>query len=129
MEKELHRMQPVGVISLVDKLSPWCAGMVVIPKPSGDVQICVNLEPLNQNVLQEYYPLSNVDETPAQLAGAKKLIVNLMPIVIFGKYHLLNNQSHLAFITPFRRFQFNKLSFGISCALEHYLMDDKESFV
>jgi len=73
--------------------------MVVVPKPSGDVQICVDLKSLNQNILREHYPLSNVDETPAQLAGAKKFIVSLMPIVIFGKYHLLNNQVYYSFWT------------------------------
>jgi len=62
----------MGVIPPVDKPSPWCTGMIVVSKPSGDVRICVDLKPLNQNVLREYHPLPNVDETHAQLAGVKK---------------------------------------------------------
>jgi len=46
--------------------------MVVVPKLSGDVRICVDLKPPNQNVLMEYHPLPNIDETLAQLAGATK---------------------------------------------------------
>ena len=34
VEEELLRMQVTGIISPVDDPSPWCAGMVVIPKPS-----------------------------------------------------------------------------------------------
>jgi len=39
------------VISKVDKPTPWCAGMVVVPKKEGAIHICVDLKPLNENVL------------------------------------------------------------------------------
>ena len=35
VEKELNRMESLGVISRIDEPSPWCAGMVVVPKSSG----------------------------------------------------------------------------------------------
>ena len=118
VEKELLRMQSMGVISPIDNPSPWCAGMVVVPKPSGDMRICVDLKPLNQTVLREYHPLPNVDETLAQLAGAKnfsKLDANSG----FWQIPLAKQSRPLTtFITPFGRFQFNKLPFGISCAPE-----------
>ena len=37
---ELKRMQSMGVISPVSEPSPWCSGMVVVPKPSGQVRMC-----------------------------------------------------------------------------------------
>ena len=46
-----------------------CAGMVVVPKKSGAVRICVDLKPLNENVLREAHPIPKVDETLAQLTG------------------------------------------------------------
>jgi len=67
---ELKRMEAMGVISPVSEPSPWCSGMVVIPKPSGQVRICVDLKHLNQNVQREYHPLPCVKETLAQLTGA-----------------------------------------------------------
>ena len=39
-------------------------------KKSEDIRICVDLKPLNQNVLRETCPLPGVDETLAQLTGA-----------------------------------------------------------
>ena len=118
VEKELNHMQSMGVISPVDKPSPWCAGMVVVPKPSGDVRICVDLKPLNQNVLREYHPLPNVDETLAQLAGAEKFS-KLDANSGFWQIPLAKkSRSFTTFITPFGRSQFNKLPFGISCAPE-----------
>ena len=63
-------MEKLGVISKVDKPTLWYAGMVVVPKKSGDVRICVDLKPLNESVLRETHPLPGVDETLAQLTGA-----------------------------------------------------------
>ena len=71
-------MLDLGVISKVDYPTPWRAGMMVVLEKTGEVRICVDLKPLNSNVLHEVYPLPAVDETQAQLTGAvifsKKLI-------------------------------------------------------
>ena len=69
--EELNRMESIGVISKVSEPTAWCAGMVVVPKQNGNLRICVDLKPLNENVLCEVHPLPKVDETLAQLAGAK----------------------------------------------------------
>ena len=71
VKEELSRMQSLGVISPVGEPTPWCAGMVVVPKKSGAVRICVGFRPLNNNVLREVHPLPKVDENLAQLAGAQ----------------------------------------------------------
>ena len=63
-------MESLGVISRVNQLTDWCTGMVVVPKKSGDVCICVDFGPLNEGVLRKVHPLPTVDETLAQLAGA-----------------------------------------------------------
>ena len=80
----------------------------------------MDLKPLNQSVLREVHPLPNVDETLAQLSGARvftKLDANS------GFWQIpLSKQSRLltTFITPMGRFCFNKLPFGISSAPEHF---------
>ena len=100
-------MWSMAVISTVDNHSPWCTGMVVVPKLSEDMKICVDLKPLNYNVLRVFHPLTNVHETLAQLARATKL----------SKLNANSGFLQLTtFITPFGQFQFNKLPFGISCA-------------
>ena len=68
--RELDRMEKLGVISKVDEPTLWCAGMVVVPKSNGTVRICVDLKPLNEDVVREAHPIPKVDEILAQLAGA-----------------------------------------------------------
>ena len=70
VQTELTRMESLGVISRVDEPTPWCAGMVVVPKSNGFVRICVDLKALNQSVLREIHPIPRVDKILAQLAGA-----------------------------------------------------------
>ena len=55
----------MGVISMVDEPTPWCAGAVVVPKKSGSVHICGDLKPLNESVLREVHPLPKVDKDPS----------------------------------------------------------------
>ena len=50
---ELERMEQLGVIAKVEVPTEWCAGMVVVPKPDGNVRICVDLTKLNQSVCRE----------------------------------------------------------------------------
>ena len=118
VQSELQRMQSMGVISPVQQPTPWCAAMVVIPKDSGAVRICVDLKPLNESVLREVHPMPKVETTLAQLSGAK-LFSKLDANSGFWQIPLANESKLLTtFITPFGRFCFNKLSFGISSAPE-----------
>ena len=120
VEQELAQMESQGVISKVNQPTPWCAGMVAVPKKSGAIRICVDLKRLNQCVMREVHPLPKVDNTLAKLSGAKffsKLDANsgFWQIPLSHKSRLLTT-----FITPFGRFCFNKLPFGIASAPEHF---------
>ena len=70
VKAELDQMEANGIISRFTEPTSWCAGMVVVPKRDGSVRICVDLKPLNQNVLRGIHPIPTVDETLVQLAGA-----------------------------------------------------------
>ena len=53
VKEELQRMENMGVITKIDEPTEWCAGMVVVPKQSGKVRICVDLTKLNESVCRE----------------------------------------------------------------------------
>ena len=120
VEQELCRMEQLGVIQRVDTPTEWCAGMVVVPKGNNKVRICVDLTMLNKNVCRERHILPSVEQTLAQLQGAKmftKLDANsgFWQIKLSEKSALLTT-----FITPVGRFCFNRLPFGITSAPEFY---------
>jgi hypothetical protein len=94
--------------------------MVVVPTKSGKVCICVDLKPLNESVLREVHPLPKVDETLAQLSGAR-VFTKLDANSGFWQIPLPPESRQLTtFITPFGRYCFNKLPFRISSAPKHF---------
>ena len=114
------RMEKMKVITRVNQPTDWCAGMVVVPKTNGRVRICIDLTRLNESVKRERHPLPAVDQTLAQLAGAK-LFSKLDANSGFWQIQLAPSSSLLTtFITPFGRFCFRRLPFGISSAPEHF---------
>ena len=107
-------MERMGVITRVEELTEWCAGMVVVPKPNCKVRICVDLTKLNENVTRERHILPTVDQTLAQIGGVRhfsKLDANS------GYWQIelhLESRKLTTFITPCG------LPFGITSAPEHF---------
>uniref|UniRef100_A0A3B3CEF0 Gypsy retrotransposon integrase-like protein 1 n=1 Tax=Oryzias melastigma TaxID=30732 RepID=A0A3B3CEF0_ORYME len=121
VKKELSRMEDLGVISRIEEPTDWCSGMVVVPKKKTDkVRICVDLTHLNRSVCREKYILPSVEETLGRLAGAKifsKLDANMG----FWQIPLTEESAkYTTFITPFGRYYFKRLPFGIASAPEHF---------
>lgn len=70
IKEELERMKQMGVISRIEQLTEWCAGMVPVVKPNGKIRMCVDLTKLNEAVCREQHILPSVEQSLAQLNGA-----------------------------------------------------------
>ena len=118
VQAELENMIKLGIISQISEPTDWCSGIVVAPKPNQGVRICVDLTQLNKSVQREIYPMSSVDESLAKL-GQSKIFTKLDCESGFWQIPLFPKSRRLTtFITPFGRFCFNRLPFGISSASE-----------
>ena len=94
--------------------------MVVVPKKTGTICICVDLKPLNENVQYEVHPLPTVDDTLAQLTGAK-MFSSLDANSGFWQVPLEQSSRLLTtFLTPHGHYCFNKIPFGICSAPKHF---------
>ena len=108
------------MITPIQDPTEWCAGMVVVPKPDGKVRICVDLTKLNENICRELHPLPIVEQTLAQISGAQ-IFSKLDANSGFWQVPLSRESALLtSFITPFGRYYFNRLPFGITSAPEHF---------
>ena len=120
VKAELTRMEDMGVISKVDTPTEWCAGMVVVPKSDGNIRICVDLTKLNESVCRAKHILPSVEQILAQL-GESRVFTKLDANAGFWQIHLSNESALLTtFITPYGRFCFNRLPFGINSAPEFF---------
>lgn len=126
VKNELERMEKSGVIQRITEPTDWCAPMVPVIKPNGKVRICVDLKKLNSCVNRERYILPQVEDILPQLAGAKHFS-SLDAASGFWAIPLDPESSLLTtFITPYGRYCFRRLPFGISSAPEIFqrIMND-----
>ncbi len=84
------------------------------------MRICTDLTELNKSVMREKHTLPSVESTLGQLAGAR-MFSKLDSNAGFWQIPLSKDSSLLTtFITPFGRYCYNRLCFGISSAPEHF---------
>ena len=83
---ELDRMDRMGVVSRVTQPTPWCAGIVVVPKSNGKIRLCVDLTHLNKWVLRERHILPAVEQGRECLLGRKSSQSWMLPLG-FGRSH------------------------------------------
>jgi len=116
VKNEIASMLRQGVISPVTVPTEWCSGIVPVPKPNGRVRICVDVAPLNKAVQRKTHPMGSVDESLAML-GESRVFTKLDANSSFWQIPLDEDSKLLTtFVTPFGRFRFNRLPFGISSA-------------
>ena len=118
VKKELQRMLDCGVIRKVTEPTEWCAPMVPVVKRNGKIRICVDLRQLNKAVLRENYTLPNLSDISPKLAEAK-VFSTLDAESGFWQIPLEpSSQLFTTFMTPFGRFAFCRVPFGITSAPE-----------
>ena len=126
VKEELDRMQQNGIISPITKPTDWCAPVVPVMKKTGKVRLCVDLKKLNQNVQREKFIMPTVDEIAAKLTNAK-VFSTLDCSQSFWQLPIHTDDRPLTcFITPFGRYIFNRLPYGLNSSTEIFQRTLKE---
>ena len=97
MEKELERLENLDIIEKVTGPTPWVSPIVVVPKSSGQVRLCVDMQEPNKAVKHEKHLMPTIDDLVADVNGA----------TVFSKldfssgYHQLELEPESSHITTF----------------------------
>ena len=118
VEKELERLQDLGIIRKAESPTPWISPIVVIPKGNDEIRICIDNRCANKAMQTERHITPTLDDLVNDLNGA----------MVFSKidfkngYHQLELGEDSKYITTFSThagiFQYNRLHFGINSASE-----------
>ncbi|XP_049272437.1 uncharacterized protein LOC125758830 [Rhipicephalus sanguineus] len=120
VKTELDKLEAEGVIRRVDTPTDWCAGLVVVPKVSGGYRLCVDLTRLSKVILRERHVLPTVEQCLG-LLGEATVFSKLDATSSFHQVKLSPESQELTtFITPFGRYCFLRLPFGITSAPEYF---------
>ena len=120
LKKELDRMEKSEVIIKEDEPTSWVSPIVVVTKKNGNLRVCLDPRDLNRAIKREHYKLPTRDEIHAKFKGAK-YFSKLDASTGFWQMKLDHESSKLTcFTTPYGRYRFLRLPFGISSAAKIY---------
>ena len=124
-------MEEDGIIVREEGHTPWVSSMVVVDKRKGEnkndgsptareVRICLDPRDLNKALKRPHYPMVTIEEVATRLSGAQ-LFTSLDACSGFWQLPLdIESSKLLTFNTPWGRYRFTRLPFGIAPAPEIY---------
>ena len=118
VKEELGNMMKKGVIVRETEPTEWVSQMGAIRKKNGDVRICLVPRDLNEALKGPHHPIYTADDVASRLRSAK-VFSTLDAKAGFG-HMKLGKQSSLCttFSTPYGRYRFLHMPFGINTASE-----------
>lgn len=114
----LEQLNEKNIISKVDYPTDWVNSLMIVEKPNGTLRLCIDPKPLNKYICREHFIIPKCDDIISKLTG--KTVFSVIDMED-GFWQLqLNEKSsdYCTFNTPFGRFKFNRVPFGISSAPE-----------
>lgn len=118
LEKSLKKLVEKGIIEPVDYPTDWVNQITIVEKANGKLRICLDPTELNKCIKLDNYPIPTLTDIEQKLSG-KKLFTVLDMKDGFFQIQLSEESSLLTtFITPFGKFKFNRLPFGLNVSPE-----------
>ena len=124
----LADLEKRGVISKVEQPTDWVSNLIIVGKPNGDLRLCLCPKNLNKAIKRPRFHIPTLDEITVNLANKSLFSVLDMKQ---GFWHMvLDDESSMltTFHTPFGRYKWNRLCFGVSCAPEIFMAKCVEIF-
>ena len=118
MKAELENLVSNQVIAHVTEPTNWVSSVLAVPKKDGSIRVCLDSKNLNTAIKRSHYPLPTVDDVTSRLTKAK--VFSVMDTKSgFWQVKLSESSSfYTTFNTPFGRFRWLRMPFGISSAPE-----------
>lgn len=121
VERKLDELLESGIIEEVPEgPTGWVSPLVVVPKPDGDVRICVDMRRANQAIIRERQPIPTVEEVLQDLNGSR--VFSRMDLKWgFHQILLAEESRHVTtFVTHRGLYRYTRLMFGVTSAPEKY---------
>ena len=118
LKQTLEAMMKTGTIVKRDKSTDWFSSLLLVEKSNGKIRFCLDSTDLNWAIKQQYYVIPINENVIAKLHDTKIFTaINIKDA--FWQIKLDNYSLRLCtFNTPFGRFSFCRLSFGIKSVSE-----------
>lgn len=110
----LDDLEERGIIVRRDEPTEWVNNLVIVEKSDGTLRLCLDPVHLNKYICADQYPIPTVEELALKLKGKK--IFSVLDLKD-GFFHVpldSDSSKYCTFITPFGKYSFLRLPFGLS---------------
>ena len=100
----------------VPSQSPWASPVVPVPKPDGSVRVCIDYRRVNEITAGDPYYMATLDEILERVGNS--MTISKLDLAK-GFYQIEvepEAREKTAFITPFGKFEFTRMPFGLKNA-------------
>lgn len=118
LKNELDNMEKLGIIIKEHEPTDWVSSIVVVEKPNKSLRLCLDPRNLNRAVKRSHFPLPTIDDISSNLVGAKYFSKCDAKNGFWMQKLDLDSSKLCTFATPYGRYRFLRLPFGINCAPE-----------
>ena len=119
LKDKLDELEARGIISPITKHTPWVSNLCVVNR-NNKLRICLDPKPLNKAIKRPHYQLPTIEDVATRLADAKIFSV-LDAKDGFWQVELDQPSAELtAFHSPFGRYIWRRLPFGLSSSPEEF---------
>ena len=118
LKQTLDAMERDKIIIKRDEPTDWVNSLLVVEKKNKTLRLCLDPRDLNRYIKREHFLIPTCDDVTAHLHG-KRIFSVIDMKDSFWQVVLDEESSKLCtFNTPFGRYSFGRLPFGVSCAPE-----------
>ena len=119
VKAKLQDLEQSGVLTKVIEPTPWISNMVAVRKPN-KLRICLDPLHLNKGIKQKHHPIPTVEDVAPRLTKARIFSTvdakdGFLQVVLDEPSSMLTT-----FWTPYGRYRWLRMPFGISSAPEEF---------
>lgn len=128
LKETIEKLEKDNVIAVVEEPTEWVNSIVIVEKKDGSLRLCLDPRDLNTAIKREHFQIPTAEDVAAELHG-KKVFSILDEKDGYWQVQLDYESSFLCtFNTPFGRYRFKRMPFGISSASEVFQKKNQQIF-
>lgn len=118
LKAELDKMESEGIIRPCPEPTDWVHNIVVVSKKNGDIRICLDPKNLNKYLIRSVHHTASWEDASTSFAKGEFFSTLDAKSGYWSKKLSSDSQLLTAFNTPFKKYCFTRLPFGLSVSSE-----------
>ena len=114
----IENLESNDIIAKVEEPVEWVSNLVIVEKPNNSLRLCLDPPDLNEAIEREDFKPPSFEKISNTLNGCKVFSVVDMSNCYWHQKLTEKSSFLCVFNSPFGRYRFKRMPFGISCASE-----------